>query len=133
VDSNGTAYAITLSGLSIIPLTPSTAATTPALDSSQPILNAGDGTKTFQPGSFVTINGSSLAASAIASALPPPTVLGGSCVLMNGVAIPLLQTSSGQIAAQIPSTMRAGEVVMQVRSLATAQSSAPVVVAIQKP
>jgi YVTN family beta-propeller protein len=133
VDSNGTAYAITLSGLSVIPLTPSTAATTPALDPAQPILNSADGSKTFQPGSFVTINGSSLASGAIASALPPPTVLGGSCVVMNGVAIPLLQTSSGQISAQIPSTMRAGEVVMQVRSLATAQSSAPVVVAIQKP
>jgi YVTN family beta-propeller protein len=133
VDSSGTAYAITLSGLSVIPLTPSTADTTPALDPVQPILNAADGTKTFQPGSFVTVNGSSLASAAFASALPPPTVLGGSCVVMNGVAIPLLQTSSGQIAAQIPSSMRAGEVVMQVRSLATAQSSAPVVVTIHKP
>ena len=132
VDSSGTAYAITLSGLSVIPLTPSSAATTPTL-ATQPIINSVDGTAKFQPGSFVTVNGSSLASAAFANALPPPTVLGGSCVVMNGVAIPLLQTSSGQIAAQIPSTMRAGEVVMQVRSLATAQSSAPVVVTIQKP
>ncbi len=133
VDSQGTAYAITLSGLSVIPLTPSSAATTPALATTQPIINSVDGTTTFKPGSFVTINGSSLASAAVANALPPPTVLGGSCVVMNSVAIPLLQTASGQIAGQIPSTMRPGEVVMQVRSLATAQSSAPVIVTIHTP
>ena len=133
VDSQGTAYAITLSGLSVIPLAPSSAATTPALAATQPIVNSVDGTTSFQPGSFVTINGASLASAAVANTLPPPTVLGGSCVVMNNVAIPLLQTSSGQIAGQIPSTMRAGEVVMEVRSLATAQNSTPVVVTIQKP
>ncbi|HTB16099.1 MAG TPA: hypothetical protein VK752_31230 [Bryobacteraceae bacterium] len=133
VDSQGTAYAITLSGLSVIPLTPSTAATSPALALTQPIINSVDGTTTFKPGSFVNINGSSLASPAIANALPAPTVLGGSCVVMNNVAIPLLQTAGGQIAAQIPSTMRPGEVVMQVRSLATAQSSSPVVVTIHTP
>jgi hypothetical protein len=133
VDSQGTAYAITLSGLSVIPLTPSSAATTPVLAATQPIVNSVDGTTTFAPGSFVTINGSSLASVAIANALPAPTVLGGSCVVMNDVAIPLLQTTGGQIAGQIPSTMRPGEVVMQVRSLATAQSSAPVVVTIHTP
>jgi uncharacterized protein (TIGR03437 family) len=133
VDSKGTAYALTLSGLSVIPLAPASAATAPALAATRPIVNAVDGTTSFKPGSFVTINGASLASAAIANALPAPTVLGGSCVVMNNVAIPLLQTASGQIAAQIPSTMRAGQVVMQVRSLATAQNSAPVVVAIQKP
>jgi DNA-binding beta-propeller fold protein YncE len=133
VDAQGTAYAITLSGLSVIPLAPASAATTPSLASTQPIINSIDGTAKFQPGSFVTVNGSSLAAAAIANTLPPPTVLGGSCVVMNNVAIPLLQTSGGSISAQIPSTMRAGEVVMEVRSLATAQSSQPVVVTILKP
>ena len=132
VDSQGIAYAITLSGLSVIPLAPASAATTPAL-AAQPIINSVDGTATFKPGSFVTINGTSLASAAVANSLPAPTVLGGSCVVMNDVAIPLLQTSSGQIAAQIPSTMRAGEVVMEVRSLATAQSSGPVIVTIHTP
>ena len=79
------------------------------------------------------MNGKMHVALAVANALPTPTVLGGSCVVMNNVAIPLLQTSSGSIAAQIPATMRAGEVVMEVRSLATAQSSSPVVVTIKAP
>jgi hypothetical protein len=133
VDSQGTAHAITLPGWSVIPLAPASAATTPALATTQPIVNSVDGTATFKPGSFVTINGSSLASAAIANALPAPTVLGGSCVVMNSVAIPLLQTASGQITGQIPSTMRPGEAVMQVRSLATAQSSTPVVVTIHTP
>jgi YVTN family beta-propeller protein len=133
VDSKGTAYALTLSGLSVIPLAPASAATTPTLAATRPIVNSVDGTTAFKPGSFVTINGSSLASVATANALPAPTVLGGSCVVMNNVAIPLLQTAGGQIAAQIPSSMRAGQVVMEVRSLATAQHSAPVVVSIQKP
>jgi hypothetical protein len=133
VDSKGTVYALTLSGLSVIPLAPASAATAPTLAVTRPIVNAVDGTTAFKPGSFVTINGSSLASNATANALPAPTVLGGSCVVMNNVAIPLLQTSGGQIAAQIPSTIRSGQVVMQVRSLATAQNSAPVVVSIQKP
>ena len=133
VDSQGTAYAITLSGLSVIPLTPASAGTTPNLAATQPIINSSNGTAVFQPGSFVTINGSSLASTATANALPAPTVLGGSCVVMNDVAIPLLQTSGGQIQGQIPSTMRPGEVVMQVRSLATAQTSAPIVVTIHTP
>lgn len=133
VDSQGTAYALTLSGLSVIPLTPTSAATTPALAATHAIVNSVDGTTAFRPGSFVTINGSNLATAATATALPAPTVLGGSCVVMNNVAIPLLQTASGQIAGQIPSTMRPGQVVMEVRSLATAQNSAPVVVTILKP
>jgi YVTN family beta-propeller protein len=133
VDAQGTAYAITISGLSVIPMHPSSAATAPSLSASQPIVNSVDGTNKFQPGSFVTINGSSLASAAVASSLPTPTVLGGSCVVMNNVAIPLLQTSSGSIAAQIPASMRAGQVVMSVRSLATAQASTPVVVTIKAP
>jgi DNA-binding beta-propeller fold protein YncE len=133
VDSKGTtAYALTVSGLSVVSLVPATAATAPTLGT-RPIINSANGTTSFKPGSFVTILGTNLASAATANSLPAPTVLGGSCVVMNNVAIPLLQTTGGQIAAQIPSTMRAGSVVMEVKSLATAQNSAPVVVSIQKP
>jgi uncharacterized protein (TIGR03437 family) len=97
------------------------------------VINSTDGTTNFKPGAFVTINGSNLASTAIADTLPPPTVLGGSCVTIDDVAIPLLQTSGGQISAQIPATMRSGANVMQVRSLNHAQKSAPIVVTIQRP
>jgi hypothetical protein len=130
VDSQGTVYALTVSGLSVIPLAPAGSATQPQIAAGG-IVNSDDGSTNFQPGSFITINGANLAANATASTLPPPTVLGGSCVLVDNVAIPLLQTSPGQISAQLPANLRPGENVVQVRSLATAQRSARVLVTLQ--
>lgn len=134
VDSKGTAYNITLSGLSVIPLTSSGTSNRPQITAgSRGIVNSADGTPNFKPGSFITINGLNLAGASTADTLPPPTLLGGSCVVINDVALPLLQSSSGQISAQIPATIRPGQSVLQVRSLATAQSSDPLIVTIQKP
>ncbi len=133
VDSSGTAYAITLSGLSVIPLAPASAATKPQLSATRNIVNAEDGTTTIKPGSFITVSGSNLAFSATADTLPAPTVLGGSCLVFNDVAVPLLETSPGRISAQIPANIRAGLHVVQVRSLAMAQQSDPIVVTLAKP
>lgn len=132
VDSSGTAYAITLSGLSVIPtkLTGRPLITGGA----RGIVNSSDGTPNFKPGSFITVTGQNLADPAVGDTLPAPTVLGGSCVVFNDVPLPLLQTSSGQISAQIPEALvRPGLNVVQVRSLATAQKSDPVVVTVQRP
>jgi uncharacterized protein (TIGR03437 family) len=60
-------------------------------------------------------------------------VLGGSCVLIDSMPIPLLSTSPGQISAQIPANVRSGVNILQVRSLATAQQSNRVIVTLQKP
>lgn len=132
VDNNNTAYAITLSGLSVIPLTPSNDSTRPQLAATKVIVNSNSGTASVAPGSFVTINGTHLAAPATATQLPVPTVLGGSCVTFNNVAAPLLQTASGSIQAQIPTSVTSGVTVMQVRSLATGQASDPVTVTLAK-
>jgi hypothetical protein len=133
VDSQGTAYAITISGLSVIPMLATSSNTRPQVANARAIVNADDGTATFKPGSFINVNGQNLAATAAAQSLPVPTVLGGSCVVFNDVPLPLLQTSSGQIVAQIPATVRPGLNVVQVRSLATAQQSDPLVVTVAKP
>ena len=63
--------------------------------------------------------------------VPPPTVLGGSCVTFGDISVPLLSTASGQIQAQIPDTLPAGTHVVEVRSLATAQQSDPVIVTVR--
>ncbi len=131
VDANGVAYAITLSGLSVMPTASTTSATIPATGGSKAVLNATNGSSNFAPGAFIQINGTNLAAAATATTLPPPTVLGGSCVLVDDVAIPLLSTSPTQIVAQLPATIRGGSNVLQVRSLSNAQRSTPVVVSIQ--
>lgn len=133
VGSDGTVYAITVSGLSVVPLTPASSATQPNISSSGGIVNTSDGKANLTPGSFISINGAHLASSATADTLPPPTVLGGSCVLIDDVAMPLLSTSPGQISAQIPANVRSGINILQVRSLATAQQSNRVVVILQKP
>ena len=134
VDSKGTVYAITISGLSVIPTTPATSATQPQIQTgARGVVNSTDGTPNFKPGAFITINGTNLAGSAKASTLPAPTMLGGSCVVFDDVAIPLLQSGPNQISAQLPTTVHAGSNVVQVHSLSMAQSSAPIVVTVQKP
>ena len=133
VDSKGNVYALTISGLSVIPLTAASAGTRPQIQTgARGIVNSSDGTPNFKPGSFITINGTNLAANAKANTLPVPAVLGGSCVLFDNVALPLLQTGPTQISAQLPDTIRPGTNVVQVNSLAMGQSSDPITVTVQK-
>jgi YVTN family beta-propeller protein len=130
VDNAGTAYLVTLSGLSVVPLTVN-GAPRPQLAATRSIVNATDGTTTLRPGSFVNVVGTWLADTATADLLPAPTVLGGSCVTFNDVSLPLFRTSSGQIQAQIPANVDMGTNVVVVRSLSTGQASDPVVVTVQ--
>jgi hypothetical protein len=131
IDSNRVAYMVTLSGLTVVPLT--SPARPKIATGSAAVLNTSDGTGVLRPGSFITINGSNLAAAGVASSLPPPNVLGGSCVTLSDTAAPLLETTPGKITAQVPDTLPAGTYVLMVRSLATGQQSDAVVVTIQKP
>jgi len=134
IDSRGTAYTITLSGLSVVALSTTGTPTRPSITTGvRGIVNSNDGTANIRPGSFVTVNGANLAIAATADTLPLPSVLGGSCVTFNDVAIPLLQTGPGQLSGVIPSEVRPGANVVQVRSLASAQQSDPVVVNVQRP
>lgn len=132
VDSAGTtAYAITLSGLSVISLAPSGPTTQPTITpGAKGVVNSTDGSSNISPGSFITVSGQNLASKATAGTVPPPTVLGGSCVTFGDVAVPLLSTASGQIQAQVPDTLLPGTQIVQVRSLATAQESTPVTITV---
>jgi hypothetical protein len=133
VDSAGTtAYMITLSGLSVVSLSPLGTDTRPTIATgARGIVNSADGTPNFKPGSFITISGTNLATTATADTIPPPNVLGGSCVTFGDIAVPLLVTSKGQIQAQVPDALPPGTHVVEVRSLATAQDSDPVVVTVR--
>jgi DNA-binding beta-propeller fold protein YncE len=133
VDANGTVYTLTVSGLTVTPLTVASSATQPQIVTSRGVVNANDGTTNFKPGSIINVTGTNLASASTADTLPAPVVLGGSCVLIDNVAIPLISTSSGQIQAQIPAAIRPGSNVLQVRSLANAQRSNRVQVTIQRP
>jgi YVTN family beta-propeller protein len=132
IDSNNVAYVITLSGLSVVPLTPNGAAA-PQIAAARGIVNASDGSTNLAIGGVINVSGSSLATASTATTLPPPTVLGGSCVVFNDVPLPLLRAAGGQIQAQIPTNVTAGSNVVQVRSLATGLQSLPVTVTVQSP
>ena len=131
IDGNNVAYIITISGLSVVPLTPG-GATAPQITARNGVLNA-TGSTNLNIGGFINVTGTNLATTSTASVLPVPTVLGGSCVTFNDVALPLLQTSSGRIVAQIPNNVSAGSNVVQVRSIGTGLQSTPVVVTVLPP
>lgn len=133
VDSTNTAYAITLSGLTVIPLTPSGSSRPQLTGGNSAIINTTDGTTTLRPGSFFRVTGQNLAAQANSGDVPVPTLLGGSCVTFSDTPAPLLQSSSGEILGQVPDTLLPGTYVLQVRSLATGQQSSPLVVTIARP
>ncbi|MBL0159578.1 MAG: hypothetical protein IPP47_21080 [Bryobacterales bacterium] len=131
--ARGFAYAITLSGLSVISLAQNTANSRPAIPlGSRGIVNSVDGTQNLRPGSFVTISGQNLGLPGTADQIPLPGVLGGSCVVMNDLPLPLISVTPNQINAQVPDTLRPGLYVFQVRSLANAQQSDPLVINVQR-
>ncbi|MCC6538485.1 MAG: beta-propeller fold lactonase family protein [Bryobacterales bacterium] len=133
VDSNNTAYMISMAGLAVVPLQRTGTPPRPAITGgSRGILNANNGTTSFGPGSFITVSGANLAGAATADQVPLPTVLGGSCVTLSDVPLTLLQSSNGQITAQIPDNLRPGQYIAQVRSLATATQSEPIVITVQR-
>ncbi len=133
VDSKGNVYIVTVSGLTIVPTTPTSSATTPTVAAAgRGVVNANDGTANFRVGSFVTINGTSLASQQAADTVPLPTVLGGSCVTFNDIPLEIISASPTQIVAQIPAAVRPGINVVQVRSLLNAQQSTPITVTVQR-
>lgn len=128
--ASGTVYLLTASGLSILPAATTTAAA--------PSFTAGGVTNTanFQPkiapGGLISIFGKNLASDANSQGTPLPTTLGGACVTFNNAPIPLLATSAGQINAQVPTTLAAGNYPVVIRSFATNTASNSVTVAVAK-
>jgi YVTN family beta-propeller protein len=131
VDSNYVAYILTISGLTVIPLTPNGVSTPAVTTGAKGIVNSADGTQNIKPGTFININGSALASTASATTTPPPTLLGGSCVTFNDVPLQLLKTSPTQIQAQVPTNIISGTNVVVVHSLDNAQASTPVMITVQ--
>jgi uncharacterized protein (TIGR03437 family) len=129
--SGATAYVLTASGLSIIPIVTATTQAAPQLAGS-PVVNAANFTAPVAPVGLISIFGKNLAATATASATPLPTILGGTCVTLNNAPIPLLATTAGQINAQVPPTLAAGSYPIVIRSIANQAASGSVNVTVAK-
>jgi uncharacterized protein (TIGR03437 family) len=116
------AYAITTSGLSIIPLTPVPAAQRPS-PARGGAVNLASYQSAVAVNGLLSIFGTNLGSSAQAAATPLPNILGGTCVTLNNVALPLFMVSPGQINAQIPPNLAAGTYPLVVRSIANQATS----------
>lgn len=133
VDAAGTtAYILTTSGVSVVPISaPVSAQSAPQL-AGTPVTNTANLTTGVAPGGLISIFGRNLAATASSTGAPLPTVLGGTCVTLNNAPIPIQATSPTQINAQVPFTLAAGRYPLVVRSIAGQQASAAVTVTIAK-
>jgi uncharacterized protein (TIGR03437 family) len=132
INSAGTvAYVITTSGLSIINLSAVPASARP-VPNSRGTVNLGSYQAAIAPNGLISIFGQNLGASAVASSTPLPVILGGTCVTLNNVALPLFMTSPTQINAQIPPGTAAGSFPLVVRSIANQAESISQQVTISK-
>jgi len=132
VNSAGTvAYIITTSGLSIINLAAVPPSVRP-LPAQRGTVNLGSYQTAIAPSSLISIFGQNLGSSAVATTTPLPLILGGTCVTLNNIALPLFMTSPGQINAQIPPATTAGTYPLVVRSIANQAASASNQVAVSK-
>jgi uncharacterized protein (TIGR03437 family) len=130
--ASSTAYVLTASGLSIVTVGAGTAnpALRPSINTGG-LVSLGDYTPAIAPGGLFTIFGKNLGSSAVGSS-PLPTLLGGMCVTLNNVPIPLELTSTGQINAQVPVTLAAGRYPLVLRSIANQAESATNTVTVSK-
>ena len=83
-----TVYAISASGLSVIPLDQPSAADRPVI-AARGAVNLASYQTTVAPNTLLSIFGRNLGSTATASALPLPTILGGVCVTLGSTALPL--------------------------------------------
>jgi uncharacterized protein (TIGR03437 family) len=124
IDAAGAnAYAITASGLSIIPLAGPTQAQMP-VPSKGGAVNLASYTAGVAPNGLLSIFGQNFGTLATPPSTPLPLIMGGTCVTLNNVALPLLLTSPQQINAQIPPGTAAGTYPLVVRSIANLAASA---------
>lgn len=132
VNSQGTvAYVITTSGLSIVNLTAVPANARP-VPNQKGIVNLGSYQTTLASNGLISIFGQNLSSSAVATGTPLPLILGGTCVTLNNVALPLFMTSATQINAQIPPGTAAGSFPLVVRSVANQAASASQQITVSK-
>jgi uncharacterized protein (TIGR03437 family) len=132
LDSAGaTAFVLTASGLSVIPLATSTAQNLPQVPGNG-VVNTANFLGTVAPGGLISIFGANLASAATAASSPLPILLGGACVTLNNTPLSLLATSPSQINAQLPPTLAAGRYPLVVRSLTGQAASSAVNVTVSK-
>jgi len=132
LDAAGTtAFVLTASGISVVPLEAATSTAAPQV-SANGVVNAANFQAAVAPNGLISIIGRNLAGTASAASTPLPTLLGGACVTLNNIPLPLLASAPTQINAQLPPTLAAGRYPLIVRSLSGQGASAAINVTVAK-
>jgi len=96
---NGSIISLTQSGFTVLPANFDSTTSKPVISS---VVNTSDPAQALTAGGLISVLGSNLASTTVSSsAVPAPTVLGDSCVTVNGIAIPLFLVSPTRINAQL--------------------------------
>jgi uncharacterized protein (TIGR03437 family) len=92
--------ALTTSGFTVLPWNFDAAVAPPHIDR---IVNAADFSLPVAPGGLISLFGTNLSpVTASSQSTPLPTILGNSCLTVNGQPVPMIYVSSSQVNAQIP-------------------------------
>ena len=106
--SNGNAIIVlTQSGFTVLPsnFDATSSTTTSARPQISNVVSTADRSQPLTAGGLISVLGTNFSDTTVSSnASPLPTVLGGSCVTVNGSVIPLFMVSPSQINAQLPLT-----------------------------
>jgi uncharacterized protein (TIGR03437 family) len=91
---------LSTSGFTVVPWNFDTAVAPPQIEQ---IVNAADFSQPVAPGGLISLFGSNLSPVTESSQQTPlPTILGNSCLTVNGQPVPMIYVSSSQINAQLP-------------------------------
>lgn len=136
--ATNTAYVLTASGLSVIPIStagapgqPGTANTATSVRQGG-VVNMASAAAKLAAGGLISINGQNLGSDESVANPPLKTVLGGTCVTLDETPIPLLMSSSGQINAQLPPATTAGRHMLVVRAFSRNAASSSVSIDVVK-
>src|ERR1041385_944797 len=91
---------LTVSGITVLPWNYDAAVAPPKISA---VVNAADGKSPVAPGGLISVYGQQMAPVNMATKeIPLPTALADSCLTVNGVPVPVLFVSGGQINGQLP-------------------------------
>jgi uncharacterized protein (TIGR03437 family) len=91
---------LTVSGVTVLPWNYNASVAPPMITA---VVNAGNGGTDIAPGGLISVYGTQLSPTNMASSeIPLPTALANSCLSVNGLPVPILFVSPDQVNAQIP-------------------------------
>ena len=125
--ADNTAYVVTNSGISIVPIDLPSRADTP-LPARDGLVNLSSMQPAISQNGLISIFGQNLGDSATSSANPLPTFLGGLCVTLGQTPVPLIMTSPTQINALIPADATVGRNTLVIRNVNKKVASANIAI-----